>query len=127
MCCKVWGTRDEFLNDSSLQLDGYGADFEKLENGLFYFTHGVPGCSTTMAIKAGEFLNLYTGERYPDSKMGGDECPQLCLDKEELDRCPTFCEYAFVREIIQIIREHHSHGKGSGSDQIVRGDEGMIK
>ena len=66
-----------------------------------------------MALKTSEFLSLYTGEKYPDSKMGGDECPRLCLDRNELDRCPAFCEYAFIREIIQIIKERHGHGMGS--------------
>lgn len=115
MCGEIWGTRDEFLDDRSLELNGYGADFDRLENGLFYFTHKLQDCSTTMALKSSEFLNLYTGEKYPDSKMGGDECPRLCLDKNALDRCPAFCECAFVREIIQIIKARH--GMESGIDR----------
>jgi hypothetical protein len=107
MCGEMWKTRDEFLKDRSLELNGYGADFRELGNGLFYFTHKVQDCSTTMALKAREFLNLYTGEKYPDRKMGSDECPRLCLDKNALDRCPVFCECAFVRELIQIIKARH--------------------
>jgi hypothetical protein len=120
MCRKIWGNRDVFLADDSLELEGYGADFEKLEKGLFYFTHRVPGCFSTMALEAREFISLYTGEKYPDSKMGGDECPRICLDKTKLDRCPAFCENAFVREIIQIIRERQSHDIGPGSEQTAR-------
>lgn len=113
MCGEIWKTRDEFLKDRSLELNGYGADFRELGNGLFYFTHKVQDCSTTMALKAREFLNLYTGEKYPDRKMGSDECPRLCLDKNALDRCPVFCECAFVRELIQIIKARHDTGSGT--------------
>ncbi|MCF8067547.1 MAG: hypothetical protein K9L30_03065 [Desulfobacterales bacterium] len=35
MCSKEWETRDQFLDDQSLKLNGYKADFEKLEWGLF--------------------------------------------------------------------------------------------
>jgi lipoyl synthase len=118
MCGETWRTRDEFLNDGTLELEGYGADFDKLENGLFYFTHKVQDCSTTMAIKTSEFLNLYTGEKYSDSKMEGDECPRLCLERNALDRCPVFCEYAFIREIIQIIKARHD--VVSGTDRVGR-------
>lgn len=124
MCRKIWANKDIFLDDESIELEGYAADFEKLENGLFYFTHRVQGCFTTMALEAREFLSLYTGEKYPDSKMGGDECPRLCLDRKELGRCPTFCENAFVREIIQIIRERQGHGTVPGSDTIARDAQG---
>jgi hypothetical protein len=107
MCGEIWNTRDEFLDDSSLELEGYGADFEIIEDGLFYFTHRAPGCSSTMALKAKEFLNLYTGERFRENKMGSDECPRLCLERNRLDRCPNSCEYAFVREVMQIIKKRH--------------------
>jgi hypothetical protein len=124
MCRKTWANKDIFLEDASLVLEGYAADFEKLENGLFYFTHRVQGCYTTMALAARDFLSLYTGEKYPASKMGGDECPRLCLDRSKLDRCSAFCENAFIREIIQIIRERQGHGIGPGSKQIARDAQG---
>ena len=119
MCRKVWKSRDAFLDDDSLLLEGYGADFEILEKGLFYFTHSVQGCFSTMALEAGDFFDLYTGERYPDSKMGGDECPRFCLDREKLERCPVFCEFAFVREIIQMIKGRNGHGIKSVTDPVV--------
>ncbi len=50
-CSEVWQTRENFILDPKLKLNGYKADFEKL------------------------------------------------------DRCDAFCECAFVREIIQILKQ----------------------
>jgi hypothetical protein len=116
MCVKVWKSRDEFLDDCYLRLEGYSADFEIREKGLFYFTHRVPGCFSTMALEAWDFLDLYSGEKYPTSKMGTDECSGFCLERKNLDHCPAHCELAFVREIIQIIKNRHI----SVSDPVVR-------
>jgi hypothetical protein len=46
--------------------------------------------------------------------MEGDECPLVCLERNAFDRCPVFCECAFIREIIQIIKARH--GVVSGTD-----------
>ncbi len=122
MCRKEWEDREAFLNDETLELNGYGADFEIIEDGLFYFTHNVPGCKSTMALKAGDFFDLYTAERSPERKRGADECPGLCLDKDVLDRCSVFCEYAFVREVIQVLlRRHNRGGKEFESNRFVNG------
>jgi len=101
----IWGNRSDFLNDPTLQLNGYQADFEKLEYGLFLFTHTADGCFTTMAVRVEEFLNLYTGKKFAQRKTGSEECPGYCLQIHQLDRCDVQCECAFVREIIQIIQE----------------------
>jgi hypothetical protein len=119
MCRKIWKSREEFLDDNCLQLEGYSADFEVQEKGLFYFTHRMRGCFSTMALEAKAFFDLYTGKRYPDSKMDSDECSRFCLDRRNLDRCPALCEFAFVREIIQIIKGHHGDGIKSVSDPVV--------
>ena len=103
-CFQIWPTRDDFISDSQLELNGYKADFEKLEYGLFFFTHQKSGCHSTMAIEVVDFKDLYSGEIYTERKTGSEECPRYCLDKEQLDRCDAICECAFVREIIQIIR-----------------------
>ena len=107
MCSTKWLTRDDFLDDQSLEINGYGADFEKLEWSLFYFTHKVEGCFSTMALEAKDFLSLYKGEKYTDRRTGEEECSKHCLDKEQLNRCEAFCECAFNREIIQIIKDRH--------------------
>jgi len=108
MCSTEWETRDNFLDDLSLEINGYKADFEKLEWSLFYFTHMKEGCLSTMAIEARDFLSLYSGERYTQRRTGKAECPGYCLDQKQLDRCDALCECAFNREIIQIIRKRHN-------------------
>jgi hypothetical protein len=105
-CCKKeWETQTEFISDSKLKFNGYMADLKKLENGLFYFTHTIDGCFSTMVIKVLGFLNLYSGPYYEEQKLGTDDCPGYCLDKNQLHRCEAFCEGAYVREICNIIRE----------------------
>ncbi|WP_153306469.1 hypothetical protein [Desulfogranum japonicum] len=105
MCGTVWETRDTFIDDLSLEINGYGVDFQQLELGLFYFTHQAPGCGSTLTIYAKEFFDLYSGKKYEERRTGKKDCPSYCLQKEQLDRCEALCECAFNREIIHIIRE----------------------
>ena len=105
MCGTIWAEREVFLSDQNLELNGYQADFEKLEYGLFYFTHQTPDCRSTMALQTVDFLDLYTGTRYSERRTGEAECPGYCLDRDQLNRCDALCECAFFREIIQLIRE----------------------
>ncbi|HMK56293.1 MAG TPA: hypothetical protein VK448_06635 [Dissulfurispiraceae bacterium] len=104
-CFRDWSTRDDFLSDNSLELNGYKADFEKLEYGLFFFTHKVDGCCSTMALEVKDFLGIYTGKMYTDRKTLSDECPGYCTDEKQLSRCDALCECAFAREIMHIIRQ----------------------
>ncbi len=104
MCSTQWKTRDEFLDDPTLVLNGYGMDFEKLEWSLFYFTHATEGCHSTLAIVAEQFLDMYKGKRYTERRTGLEDCPRYCLDEKQLNRCDAFCECAFNREVIQIIK-----------------------
>lgn len=105
MCSAEWKTRDKFLDDKSLELNGYQADFEDLKWGLFYFTHQRERCFSTMVIEAKEFFSLYTGKRYTERRTGEEDCPGYCLDKDQLNRCDALCECAFNREIAHIIKE----------------------
>lgn len=104
MCNYNWQSREEFIEDPSLIINGYVPDFEKLEWSLFYFTHDVIGCGTTIAIEAEQFFTLYSGPKYSERKTGKKGCPGYCLIKDQLDRCDAFCECAFNREIIQKFR-----------------------
>ena len=108
MCATEWKTLNDFVNDQSLEINGYRADFEKLEWGLFYFTHQKQECFSTMVIEANEFLSLYSGKEYTERRTGQEDCPGYCLDKEQLNRCDALCECAFNREVIQIIKERQS-------------------
>jgi len=102
-CCgEDWKTRDDFINDCSLELIGYQASFDKLEKGILLFNHT---CGTTLALEAGVFKDLYSGPVYTGRKTGTEDCPEYCLDKEELRPCPAECECAWVREMIQVIKE----------------------
>ncbi len=105
MCAKVWENRDEFIADSTLVLEGYQVNFDYLEMGLFYFTHEVTGCFSTMAIQAGEFFYLNPVKPYADRKTLSDECPSYCLHKENLQRCPAKCECAYVRDVMGILQQ----------------------
>ena len=105
MCSTVWKTRGDFLGDKTLEVNGYVTDFEKLEWSLFYFTHSKKNCGSTMAIEVKEFLNLYSGEQYTERRMGQEECPGYCLEKEQLNRCDAHCDCAFNREVLDVIKE----------------------
>ncbi len=102
-CREVWVTQNSFLIDKSLKLNGYKADLEELEYGLFFFTHTKDGCHTTLSIEVRDLLNLYSGKTYSGEKTGSEDCPGYCTNIEELERCDAQCECSFVREIIQVI------------------------
>lgn len=106
MCEKEWASRKEFLEDKKLQLNGYTADFEKLDFGLFYFTHTEKDCGSTITLYASNFTDLYTGEHFKEKNFGKETCPGYCLDKDELRTCDAVCECAFVREVIQIVKSY---------------------
>jgi len=108
LCKQNWSTREEFLADWTLKLNGYQVDFEEMDDGLFFFTHHVEGCFSTMAVMCVDFYDMYTGRQYPERKTGSEECPGFCLKKDQLGRCDAECEYAFVREILHLIREHQA-------------------
>ena len=56
LCGKEWGTREEFVNDSSLHFDGHQRNRRKVllgrwVDGLLIYTHRVDECGTTLAIE----------------------------------------------------------------------------
>lgn len=102
-CNQIWETRNDYLNDETLVLNGYKADFKALEYGMFFFTHRVEGCCSTMVLLVNEFQDLYTGPLYPENKAISEECPRYCMDENELSRCDALCECAFAREIMHLI------------------------
>lgn len=103
-CCeKIWETRDDFIADLSLVLNGYQVSFKSLDTGLLLFTHLIDECKSTMGIYVSEFDDLYDGERYSVNKALSPECPRYCIDERRLDRCNAHCECAYVREIVNIV------------------------
>ncbi len=101
LCGYPWDCRSSFLADPGIEIIGYQACFKELTAGFFLFNHS---CTGTLAILVEEFEDLYVGPLFAERKTGTDECPEYCLRKEELARCPARCECAFVREIIQLVR-----------------------
>ena len=68
--------------------------------GLFLFHHK---CGTSLAIKADAFEDLYDGPMFKEKLLGTKDCGGHCLHKGDLSPCPTKCECAYVREIVQVI------------------------
>ncbi|MEE4252948.1 MAG: hypothetical protein V2I50_02785 [Desulfuromusa sp.] len=126
-CCEfTWTSREEFLADPNLDLNGYQVNFKRLEGGMFLFTHNVEACRSTMTIMMEAFRDLYSGETYTENKANSEECPRYCLDERQLSRCDALCECAFAREILQIVQEllneakaaHQSPGKPLQSKSV---------
>ena len=104
-CKAAWNDRESFLADPLISLNGYQFNLKSVENGLFLFTHLSTNCRTTMAVPVSWFLDLYSGPRYPESRALSPECPRFCIDEKNLERCQAICECAFVREVMQVIRQ----------------------
>ncbi len=105
MCKTEWSDRDTFLHDTSLEINGYQVDFDNLGMGLFYFTHKVENCFSTLSVKAMEFFDLNPGRRYSERKTLKEECPTYCLYQENLTQCKARCECAFVRDLLLILQQ----------------------
>jgi hypothetical protein len=130
-CCKkTWTTKQDFLADISIVLNGYQADIRSLDKGLLLFTHIEDGCNTTMATSVTEFKYLYKGARYIENKALFPECPRYCIDEKMLNRCEVKCECAFEREITQAVLNIHENivAASTHPDEIINlGNEDEIK
>ncbi|MFH2007703.1 MAG: hypothetical protein ABI333_14045 [bacterium] len=102
-CKHVWPTREAFLSDPTLHTVGYQAVLEDLVLGLFLFNHD--NCGTTLAITASDFVDLYDGPIYEQRLTGSPDCQGYCLSGQGLDACPNSCECAWVREVLQIVKD----------------------
>jgi hypothetical protein len=103
LCSKIWSSRKEFLADDDLDLVGYQVNFDELALGLFLFNHRI--CKTTLAIRAGLLQDLYIGPVFKERRTGQEGCPGYCLKSTELGGCRAECECAWVRGLLQLIRE----------------------
>lgn len=105
-CGVVWETLDAFLSDSELEQAGYQVNFVDLRGGLFYFTHLVEGCGTTMAVPVGQFTSLSNRPVLANRRTEEHaSCSNLCVRKGDLSPCPAECECVWVREVMQAIKE----------------------
>jgi hypothetical protein len=102
-CCKIpWFTRDEFLEDSNIDLVGYQVNFGNRVLGYFLFNHST--CQSTIGVPASLFKDLHDGPVFSECLTGSEQCPGYCLHREVLHPCHAKCEGAYVREILQILR-----------------------
>ena len=100
------------MADPALCIIGYQVDFERLAEGLFLFNHS---CGTTLTVRAGGFRDLYEGPVFSERLTGTAQCPEFCLHRSKLNPCPAKCECAYIREIIQAIKDWPKAGsRGSG-------------
>ncbi len=111
MCNAEWQSMEEFFADATLSFNGYQANFGRLGEGIFFFTHDTVTCGSTMGIKVRTFVSLFSGEKYSGSKALSKDCPRYCLDQSNLERCNAQCENAFAREISHIIQYRIATGK----------------
>ena len=100
-CAEEWNALEDFLADADIVLTGYQVHFEDLKTGLLLFNHS---CGTTMGLTVDNFTHLYAGDIFTECLAGADQCPELCVNKHSLGPCPLKCECAYVREILQIIK-----------------------
>ena len=68
MCGKRWSTKDEFLGDEEVHLNGYQWNKKKLRlgedvSGLLIFTHVRSNCCTTLGIEARKFRVSWNSQK----------------------------------------------------------------
>jgi hypothetical protein len=107
-CRHVWPSREAFLTDPQISLVGYQAFSPDLVLGLFLFNHLV--CKTTLAIHAREFVDLYDGPIYGERLDETEACQGHCKDTHDLEPCAQRCECAYVREVVQLVRQWPKEG-----------------
>ena len=108
-CHKAWQTMEEFLSDSELRLEGYQVNFGDLNAGLFLFTHRSEDCGSTIAIPAGRFTQMHDGEIFEENMFGKAGCDKSCLHTGVVDSCKAKCECAYVRDVLEKVRDWEKH------------------
>jgi hypothetical protein len=101
-CGNKWVARDDFLEDSSIEIIGYQVNFDNLATGTFLFNHS---CGSKLSLSVRYFNGLYEGPIFENRVTGNDDCPGYCLYQDQLDKCSARCECAYVRNIIDIIKK----------------------
>lgn len=100
-CGYEWPSREDLLGDPEVILVGYQVNVARLEAGIILFNHA---CKGTLAVHAIDFKDLYDGPIFTRRATGTDQCPGHCQHRNDLRPCPVECECAYVRNILQVIR-----------------------
>jgi hypothetical protein len=103
-CHHEWRDRHTFLSDPVINIVGYQVNFGNLVAGFFLFTHDVPDCGTSMAVEAGQFKDMHDGPIFKKRLTETEKCPGYCLQENCLKPCPNECECAYVRDVIQKVK-----------------------
>lgn len=101
-CGFQWRTREQWLRDPTLKMIGYQVNFKALDTGILLFNHN---CRTTLAVLVMDFRDLYDGPVFSERATGKEDCEGRCLRQHDLAPCPARCECAYVRHILQVIKE----------------------
>jgi hypothetical protein len=100
-CGHQWLDCKDFLEDPGIEITGYQVNFDDLAAGTFLFSHA---CGATLSLSVRYFNGLYEGPIFQERATGSDDCPGYCLYQDQLDKCFARCECAYVRNIIDIIK-----------------------
>lgn len=104
-CNVVWQDRKDFLEDPFVRLVGYQVNYGDLQAGLFIFNHETEECGTSLGIEAGKFIDMHTGPIFETRRVDVENCPGYCSHKKMLDPCNRKCECAYVRNVLEKIRD----------------------
>ena len=101
-CGAEWPTRDQFLKDPGLEIIEYRANLNDVAAGAFIFCHT---CGSNLSLSVRNFNGLYEGPIFNVHAKDAEKCPGYCLYKDNLKPCDVKCECAYVRNIIEIIKD----------------------
>ena len=104
----LWFSRTDFLQDCDIELVGYQVNFRQLELGYLLFNHLI--CESTLAVHAGFFKDFYDGPIFDERLTASGTCPGYCKQMDVIEPCDEPCECAYVRKIMQIIRNWPKEG-----------------
>jgi hypothetical protein len=105
-CLTTWMTSIELVQDITLEFNGYQASFDRAENGLFFFTHHLTYCHSTLAISVRCFKDYYNGPEYKIHNTGSPTCSGRCLLTKNYETCHEICDMRWIREVLQYLRRH---------------------
>lgn len=109
-CAQQWQEMLDLIRDKDVFINGYQASFSDAGEGLFLFTHNVDGCGTTFGIHAECLKELYKGPKHALHMAFTEKCDGHCLHEDDLDPCPNECAMRWVRDILQILKNHGEEG-----------------
>lgn len=112
MCGKKWISLHEFLNDQNLKCNGFHPATDIYDFDLYYFTHLVEGCGTTMGMLSGSFFSLYNFEPFEQKVHGMGDCNTCSFSDLKFQRCAITCEHMIHTEIAKVVVDNFKVCRG---------------